>query len=84
MASLTIRNLDDAVKRRLRVRAASHGRSMEEEVRDILRAAVGEPPAARNLGRAIHARFAAIGGVELELPARGPMRAPPRFDPDAP
>lgn len=83
MASLTIRNLDEAVKRRLRVRAASHGRSMEEEVREILRTAVGEPLVARNLGRAIHERFAAIGGVELELPARGPMRTPPRFDPGA-
>jgi len=37
MASITIRNLDDDVKHRLRVRAAEHGRSMEEEARDILR-----------------------------------------------
>ena len=36
MASITIRSLDDEVKRRLRVRAAEHGRSMEEEVREIL------------------------------------------------
>jgi plasmid stability protein len=41
MASITIRNLDDDVKRRLRVRAAEHGRSMEEEARDILRQVVG-------------------------------------------
>jgi len=84
VASLTIRNLDEAVKRRLRVRAAEHGRSMEEEARDILRTAVAEPASARNLGRAIHNRFAEIGGVELELPARGPMRTPPRIDPSAP
>lgn len=77
MASLTIRNLDDRLKLRLRVRAAERGRSMEEEVREILREAVGEAPAAPDLGRAIHARFAALGGVELELPARGPMREPP-------
>ena len=37
MASITIRNLDDDVKRRLRIRAAEHGRSMEEEAREILR-----------------------------------------------
>lgn len=79
MASITIRNLDDGLKRRLRVRAAEHGRSMEEEAREILRQAVGGVTAPRNLGQAIHARFAAIGGVELELPVRGPMREPPSF-----
>ena len=47
---------------------------MEEEARDILRRAVGEPPPPQDLGRAIHARFAALGGVELELPEGGPMR----------
>ena len=80
MASITIRNLEDDLKRRLRVRAAEHGRSMEEEVRDILRQAVGEPSPAKNLGRAIHRRFAAIGGVDLELPGREAMREPPSFD----
>lgn len=79
MASLTIRNLDDTLKRRLRVRAAGHGRSMEEEVREILRVAVGPAPAPADLGRSIHARFAALGGVELELPPRGAMRTPPSF-----
>ncbi len=79
MASLTIRNLDDGVKRRLRVRAAENGRSMEEEARDILGRSVGEALPPRDLGRAIHARFAALGGVELELPERGPMRPPPEF-----
>jgi antitoxin FitA len=77
MASITIRKLDDALKRRLRIRAAEHGRSMEEEAREILRQAVDGTPARRDLGQAIHARFAAFGGVELELPARGPMREPP-------
>ena len=79
MASITIRNLDDDVKRRLRVRAAEHGRSMEEEVRDILRLSVSSPEAPRNLGQAIHARFAALGGVDLEQPSRGPMRDLPDF-----
>ena len=58
MASITIRNLDDGLKRRLRVRAAENGRSMEEEARDILRRTVGETPPPKDLGRAIHARFA--------------------------
>ena len=79
MASLTIRNLDDGVKRRLRVRAAENGRSLEEEVRDILSRSVGASPPPKDLGRAIHARFAALGGVDLELPERGPMRPPPGF-----
>lgn len=79
MASLTIRNLDDALKRRLRLRAAGHGRSMEEEVREILRIAVGPSPSSTDLGQSIHARFAALGGVELELPPRGAMRTPPTF-----
>ena len=80
MASITIRNLDDDVKRRLRVRAAEHGRSMEEEARDILRQVVGQPSAPRNLGQAIHARFAALGVVELALPVRTPMRSTPDFE----
>ena len=77
MASITIRNLDDSVKRRLRVRAAEHGRSMEEEAREILRQAVGEPAPPDDLAAAIRARLAALGGVELELLPRQPMREPP-------
>ena len=80
MASITIRNLDDAVKQRLRIRAAEHGHSMEEEARDILRHAVGRTAPSANLGEAIHRRFAAIGGAELDLPPREAMPEPPRFD----
>ena len=80
MASITIRNLDDEVKTRLRIRAASNGRSMEEEARTILRSAVDERAEPRNLARAIRARFEPFGGVELELPAREPVREPPTFD----
>ncbi|HEY8247675.1 MAG TPA: plasmid stabilization protein [Hyphomicrobium sp.] len=79
MASITIRNLDDDLKRRLHMRAAENGRSMEEEAREILRRAISDVIAPKNLGQAIHARFAAIGGVEMELPARGPMHEPPSF-----
>jgi antitoxin FitA len=80
MGSLTIRNIDDAVKRRLRVRAAEHGRSMEEEVREILRQVVGGGAPARDLGQEIHRRFAALGGVALDVPPRAPMREPPSFE----
>ena len=81
MASITIRNLDDGVKTGLRKRAAGNGRSMEEEVRLILREAVErEALPAKGLGTAIHELFKPLGGVELDLPPREPMREPPRFD----
>lgn len=79
MASITIRNLDGDVKRRLRVRAAEHGRSMEEEAREILRRAVGGPRTSGDLAAAIRARVAPFGGAEVEIPPREPMREPPRF-----
>ncbi|MYF86485.1 MAG: plasmid stabilization protein [Rhodospirillaceae bacterium] len=79
MANITIRNLDDDVKTRLRVRAAEHHRSMEE-VRIILRAAVnGGRTGPRDLAKFTRECFAPLGGVELELPPRGPMREPPDF-----
>ena len=82
MASITIRNLDDGLKRRLRVRAAEHGRSMEEEVREILRGALGGGRSPDNLGEAIHHRFVGLGGAELDLPPREPMPDPVPFSPD--
>ena len=80
MASITIRNLDDGIKRQLRLRAADHGRSMEEEVRHILHEAVGQAPAPANLGESIHRRFVSLGDVELDLPPREEMPDAPRFD----
>lgn len=80
MASITIRNLDDRVMRRLRISAAQHGRSMEEEARVILRDAVGADSGADNLASAICARFAPLGGVGFELPSRESAREPPDFD----
>jgi plasmid stability protein len=77
MASITVRDLDDDLKHRLRLRAAAHGRSMEEEVREILRQVVAEPPPPRNLAAAIRARVAPLGGVELELPSREAIPTPP-------
>jgi antitoxin FitA len=79
MASLTIRNLDDETKARLRIRAARHQRSMEEEARTVLRQALAEPDASTtSLAAAIKSRFQALGGVELELPSREPIRQPPK------
>ena len=81
MASITVRNLDDDVKRRLRVRAAENGRSMEQEAREILKQALEEETApAKDLGTAIYERFRPFGGVELDIPPRDPMREPPKFD----
>ena len=84
MATLTIRNLDPAVKERLRLRGARHNRSMEAEARTILSDAVAgdrdqpEP----NLAEAIRRRFAPLGGVDdLELPPRELVDEPPKFDP---
>ncbi len=84
MASITVRNLDDEVRTRLRVRAAEHSRSMEEEVRVILREAVSDRHSGpRDLAKFTRECFAELGGVELELPPRGPMREPPDFSRDA-
>ena len=80
MASITIRNLEDPLKARLRVRAAHHGRSMEEEARHILRDVLTEerqPPL--QLGEAIRRRFAPFGGVELPEERREMLRDPPDF-----
>jgi plasmid stability protein len=81
MPTLTIRQLDEKTKTRLRVRAAHHGRSMEEEAREILRSALRCSPAAKeNLSEAIRRRFAAFGGLELALPRRDFIREAPKFD----
>jgi plasmid stability protein len=83
MGTLTIRKLDERVKAKLRVRAAENGRSMEDEVRGILAAAVSssvEKPT--NVYAAIRQRLAQAGivGVDLSEVERGPMREPVAFD----
>lgn len=80
MASITIRNLDDDIKRRLRVRAAEHGRSMEEEAREILREVVGDVRPPLNLAHRLRTRVAKTGGVDLVIPARDSLRNLPSFD----
>ena len=77
MAAVTIRSLDDSVKERLRARAASHGRSMEAEAREILTDAVSDRSDAEGLLLTVLNRFGEAGGVDVELPTRStPPRSP--------
>ena len=77
VATMTIRDIDAALKTRLRVRAAQHNRSMEDEARAILRAALSaESGRARSLAEAIRAHIEPLGGVDLEIEPREPMREP--------
>jgi plasmid stability protein len=84
MAAITIRNLDDDLKRRLRIRAAEHGRSMEEEARDILREGLWRPTTSRpksglDLFRDVRAAVEPYGGIELERFPDQPVQEPPDF-----
>lgn len=79
MASIVVRNLDEDVKQRLRVRAARHGRSMEAEVRSILEESVREK---ENFAVAIIEAFRRHGGVELDIPARTEMPRDVDFGPE--
>ena len=83
MATLLIRKLDDDLKARLRQRAADHGRSMEEEARTILRQAMSSEAPRRtgaDLVKAFQDAFGPLGGVELDIPRRKPLRTPPTFE----
>jgi antitoxin FitA len=73
MASITIRQLPEATKRKLRIRAAQNGRSMEQEAREIIKAGLRQPEPPKDLGKAIHDLFAPFGGVELDIPPREPI-----------
>ncbi len=83
MATLTIRNLDKRTKAQLRIQAARLGRSMKEEARTILRAAIEanrlSAATKQGLGSRIHAHFAQLGVVELELPQRSSQPTPAQF-----
>ena len=70
MASLTIRNIEDSLKECLRVRAARHGRSMEEEARQVLRQSLLREKSTIGLGTRIARRFSEVGGVDLPEVAR--------------
>ncbi len=81
MASMTIRDIDEKLKAKLRVQAARHGRSMEDEARDILRTALSlEPVRTGGLVEAIRARIEPFGGVELEIAPRESIREPVDLD----
>lgn len=70
MAAVSIRNLDDQVRERLRIRAAANRRSMEAEIRAILAEAVSEPGDSKGLLASLVERFSEVGGVTLDLPER--------------
>jgi antitoxin FitA len=76
MASITIRKLPENTKRRLRIRAARNGRSMEQEARELLEKGLADGDAEpKDIGEAIRKRFAPLGGVDLKIPPRrGPIR----------
>jgi plasmid stability protein len=77
MASITIRRLEENTKKKLRLRAARHGHSMEQEARELLEAALSKEEAKpKNIGRAIRDIFEPLGGVDLKIPPRGPIRDP--------
>jgi len=80
MASLNIRRLDDQVKSQLRMLAASHGRSMEEEAREILKSGLTANRLPQlNLAEAMRRHIVPLGGVELKIRPRRPVRRPPDF-----
>ena len=81
VADVSIRNLDDRVRERLRVRAAAHGRSMEAEMRAILAEAVREPGDEEGPLVALVSRARALGGIDLDLPARTEAPRPADFAP---
>lgn len=80
MAALTIRNIDDEVKKRLRLQAAQHGCSMEQEVRDILLRAVSQKPNKQDFAQRIQKRFASLELEALPIPQRQAVRAAPEME----
>ena len=77
MAALTIRNIDDEVKNRLRLQAAQHGCSMEQEVREILLRAVSQKPNKQPFAQRIQKHFASLELDSLPIPKRQKVRTPP-------
>ena len=77
MASLTLRNIDDSLKSRLRMNAAENGRSMEEEARQILKQHLLRKRSSAGIASRISRRFAAVGGVDLTDMHRSTPRRPP-------
>lgn len=82
MAGLTIRNIDESLKTKLRMSAAENGRSMEEEARQILKQFLLRKRCYEGIGSRISKRFGAIGGLDLPEVPRSDPRQPPSFYPD--
>jgi len=82
MATITIRNLEESTKARLRLSAAQHGCSMEELARRILRRGISSQEGEKGIGSRIHQIFVEVGGVELDLPVRSTPRIAPQFSED--
>ncbi len=83
MAILTVRNLDDSIKAKLRLVAAEHGQSMEEEVRQILKRALIHERQDKGLASRINQYFIEMGGVSLQLRNRSLPRDAPDFSKSA-
>lgn len=81
MVDSLIRNFEEELMGHLRIRASRSGKSMQQEAGDTLRSALDEEsPAGEGFIEGIRARFAELGGVELEMPPRDYMREPPNFE----
>lgn len=81
MTNITISNIDDNIKNLLQQRASKNGRSLEEEVKEILRLALIENQKSPvNLVNMIEKRFAHLGDFELGEMTREPMRPAPTFE----
>lgn len=83
MSSITIRNLDDKLKASLRMRAARHGLSMEQEVRNILQNTLAADTGSSNgleFALRIHQRFKGLAVDDLPVAERLPVRPVPNFD----
>ena len=80
MTSLTIRNVDDATKQRLRIRAARHGVSLEVQVRRILKEALRPAEAPSGLGKRLRDRFAGRAAEEFVVPKRHASRSALQWD----
>ncbi len=80
MTQITIRQIDDSVRFKLKMRAAAKGRSLEAELREIITQAAAEETVSHNVGRSILARFQRLGGVKLDIPPRTRERTGPTFN----
>lgn len=80
MASITIRNLDESLKAKLRIQSAQHGCSMEAEVRNILRQVLAPPTVQSDFADRIHQRFAVLRVDSLPIPERQAVRNPPEME----